>query len=176
MVAQSPCRSIRGIARKLGVEYHALYLILQDEDTVIITMIIVSNTASGFYGNMNVIRSFWSASYGRTFTRDCVFNSHNRQLRAQHNSRVTHEWTINFAGALMCGPVSLAIVWLGHTCYPTASVASLIVCSCRKFYWCCLKMCHWRFDVTCGFNTMGRRRILVHRLNSTSRHSLLTGG
>jgi hypothetical protein len=28
-------------------------------------IIIVSNTASGFYGNMNVIRAFWSTSYGK---------------------------------------------------------------------------------------------------------------
>jgi hypothetical protein len=55
-------------------------------------------------------------------------------------------------------------------------IALLIVCSCRKCYRCCLKTCHWRFDVTCGFNTMGRRRILVYRPNSTSTHSFLTGG
>jgi hypothetical protein len=32
MVAQNPCRSIRGIVRELGVEHSAVYLILQDED------------------------------------------------------------------------------------------------------------------------------------------------
>jgi hypothetical protein len=47
----------------------------------------------------------------------------------------------------MCGLVSLAIVWLGHTYYPSTSVALLIVCSCRKCYRCCLKMYHWRFDM-----------------------------
>jgi hypothetical protein len=48
----------------------------------------------------------------------------------------------------MCVLVSLATVRLGHTYYPTASLALLIVCSCRKCYRCCLNMCHWRFDVT----------------------------
>jgi hypothetical protein len=32
----------------------------------------------------------------------------------------------------MCGPVSLAIVWLGHTYYPTASTALLIVFSLQE--------------------------------------------
>jgi hypothetical protein len=79
-----------------------------------------------------------------------------------------------FAGALLCGLILLPVVWLGHTYYLTTSVALLIVCSCRKCYWFCLKICHWRFDVTCGFSMMGRQRILVHRPNSTSTHSFLT--
>jgi hypothetical protein len=32
MVAQDPCSSTRGIARKLGVEHRAVHIILQDED------------------------------------------------------------------------------------------------------------------------------------------------
>jgi hypothetical protein len=32
MVAQNPCCSTQGIARELGVEHHAVHLILQDED------------------------------------------------------------------------------------------------------------------------------------------------
>jgi hypothetical protein len=61
----------------LGVEHRAVHLILQDEDLYpyhyswvqslcLMIIIIVSNTASGFYGNMNMIRASWSTSYGRT--------------------------------------------------------------------------------------------------------------
>jgi hypothetical protein len=47
-------------------------------------------------------------------------------------------------------------------------MALLIMCSCRKCYRFCLKLCHQRFNVTCGFNTMGSWRILVHKPNSIS--------
>jgi hypothetical protein len=77
MVAQNPCHSTRGIARELGVDYRAVYLILQDEDLYpyhysrvkvpyLMIIIIVSNTASGIYGNINVIRAFWRTCYGQT--------------------------------------------------------------------------------------------------------------
>jgi hypothetical protein len=110
------------------------------------------------------------------FTRESIFSGHNSHLQAQHNPQVTHEWAIKFAGALKCGPVSLAVVWLGHTYYPTASRPCLLCVPAGSATSAALKMCHWQFDVTCGFNTMGHERILVHRPNNTSTHSFLTGG
>jgi hypothetical protein len=91
--------------------------------------IIVSSTASGFYRNMNVIRAFWSTSFGQTKQ-----HSHVKVSSAVTTATCGHSiipmqhanGAIKFAGALMCGLVSLAIVLLGHTYYPTASVALLI--------------------------------------------------
>jgi hypothetical protein len=116
-------------------------------------------------------RAFWSTSCGRTKQHAHVKVSSTVTTAICGHSIIPMQHAsgaINFVWVLMCGLVSLAIVWLGHTYYPTASMTLRFVCSCRKYYRCCLKMCHWRFDVTCGFNTMGRRRILVHRPNSTS--------
>jgi hypothetical protein len=58
-------------------------------------IIIVSNTASGFYGNMNTIRAFlehilWSDE--AAFTRYSVFNGHISYLWAQHNPHVIRKW------------------------------------------------------------------------------------
>jgi hypothetical protein len=67
MVAQNPCLSTRGITRELGVEHHAVHLILQNEDLYpkhysrvqgLMIIFIVSNAESGFYVNMNVFRVF----------------------------------------------------------------------------------------------------------------------
>jgi hypothetical protein len=82
------------------------------------------------------------------FTREGVFNSHNSPYGHSIISMQHVSGAIKFTGALMCGPVSLAIVWLGQIYCRTASVVVFIVCSCRKCYWCCLNMCHWWFDVT----------------------------
>jgi hypothetical protein len=108
------------------------------------------------------------------FTREGVYNSHNGHLWTQHNPHVTREWghQVRWSINVWAGIIGNCVV--GPYYYSTASMALLIVSSCRKCYQCCLKICHWRFYVTCGFNTMGRRRILAHRHNSTSTHSFLT--
>jgi hypothetical protein len=67
MLAQNLCLSTRGIAREFGLEHRAVHLILQDDDLCpyhysriqgLMIINIVCNTASVFYGNMNVIRAF----------------------------------------------------------------------------------------------------------------------
>jgi hypothetical protein len=190
MVAQNQCRSTRGIARELGVEHCAVHLILQDEDLYPYHYSQVQGLMPHDYHHHLQYCEWLLREHEHvpgflkhilwldeaTFTCEGVFNSHNSHLWAQHNPHVTHESGHQIRWSIMCGPVSLAIVWLGHTYYPTTLVALLIVCSCRKCYWCCLKMCHRQFNVTRGFNTMGRQRILVHRPNSISAHSFLTGG
>jgi hypothetical protein len=143
-------------------------------------IIIVSYTASGFYGHMNVTGLFgahlWSEE--AAFTREGVFNSHNSYLWTQDNPHVTREWghqlrwSINvwagITGNRVAGPYLL----------PDRLNGPAYCVFLQKCYRCCLKMRHWRFgrfDVTCGLNTMRRRRILVHRPNSTSTHRFLTG-
>jgi hypothetical protein len=132
-------------------------------------IIIVSNNASGFYGNMNYVRAFWSTCYSRTklYLDVKMSSTVTAGTCVQHNPHVTRDGAIKFAWAELFGPVSPAILLLGHTYYSTALMALFIVCSCRKCYRCCLKMWHWRFDGPCGYNTIGRRRILVQSPNST---------
>jgi hypothetical protein len=126
-------------------------------------IIIISNTASGFYGNM--IRAFRRTSYEVAFTHEGDFNSHNSHLWAQHNPHVTREWghkvcwSINvragITGNCVAGPYLLSDCLNG----PAYCVF------CRKCY---LKMCHWQFDATCGFYMMGCWRIFAHTPNSNS--------
>jgi hypothetical protein len=78
IVAQNPCSSTQGIARELGVKHRAVHLILQDEDLYPYHYSWVQGLMPHdyhhslqycewlFYGNMHVIRAFWSTSYGQT--------------------------------------------------------------------------------------------------------------
>lgn len=70
----------------------------------------------------------------------------------------THWGVFNkFIEALMCGPVSLTVVWLGYTYSSTVSFAVCILCFFYKFYQSYLKMCHCLFAMMCCSSTMWHR-------------------
>lgn len=66
------------------------------------------------------------------FKRESVLNNYNSPLWAQYNPHVTHEWGYQAIQRINVWASTMAIVWLNHTYYPTASMGLLIECYCRK--------------------------------------------
>jgi hypothetical protein len=162
MAAQNPCRSTRGIARKLGVEHRTVHFILQGEDLYPYHHSQVQGLMPHDYHHRLQYREWllrehdcdpgylehilWSD--GAPFTLEGVFNSHNSHLLAQHNPHVPREWDYQVRCSINVWADVIDSCVVGPYLLPDRLNGPAYCVLLQEMLPVLLTMCHWWFDVT----------------------------